>query len=433
MAEKPRPPLIPSAAQAFLGSAGLASAITTAVFLTAFSTFAIRSVIEWPGLVAIVGGLMLAAAASLWFRREHIGWHGAIPISVIVFVGWAIASVFWTNNVPVSGVRILYLLGFGFLGFYAATVRDTIQIVRAAGDAFRVLLGASLVLEVLSGLLIDMPIRFLGIEGNLARLGPLQGIFGSRNQLGFISLIALISFGIEYLTRSVPRQLARYSLVVAAVCLLMSRSPVIIGVLTAVVVAALALAAVRRAKPHNRWALQLGLLGVLIVGGAIAWIARARIIDVLNAGSEFETRLTLWREMARYLATNPLQGWGWVGAWPRTPPYAWLNLATHRLNGTGLDAFIDVFFQLGLVGFIAFLALFGLALVRSWLLASEKRSIIYVWPALILVALASVSLAESTVLFEGGWMLLVICAVKASRNMSWRDALRRHPDPVPVE
>ena len=33
---------------------------------------------------------------------------------------------------------------------------------------------------------------------------------------------------------------------------------------------------------------------------------------------------------------------------------------------------------------------------------------------------------------EGGWMLLVVCAVKAARDMSWRDALAAGRPPVPT-
>ncbi|WP_234407323.1 hypothetical protein [Microterricola viridarii] len=93
-----------------------------------------------------------------------------------------------------------------------------------------------------------------------------------------------------------------------------------------------------------------------------------------------------------------------------------------------------MYFQLGLVGLISFIALVGFALVRSWLLASERRSTVYVWPALVVLALTVTSLAESTVLGEYGWMLLIVCAIKASQAMSWRDALRRHePEPIPEE
>lgn len=430
-----RVPVIPAKGRDFLGSALFASAVTTMIFLTAFGTHLIRSLIGWPGLLAIVGALVVLAVVSLWFRRAHIAWHGTLPISLVVFVGWALLSVFWTTTTLLSAGRLVYFIAFAALGFYVAVLRDTIQIVRAVGDAMRVLLVTSIALEVLSGVLIDLPIRFLGIEGNLASLGPIQGVFGTRNQLGFVALIALITFAIETTTRSIPRNLGRASILLAAVSILLSRSPVMIAVIAVVAIAALALFGIRRVPVHNRWIFQVSLLGLIVVGLVVGWIARSRIIDALNAGSEFGVRYRLWVEMGRYLDQNLLQGWGWVGAWPSTPPYLWLNLATHKTNSSGLNAFIDVLFQLGLVGFIAFTALVGLALVRSWLLASDKRSIVYVWPALVLVALAAVSMAESTTLFEAGWLLLVVCAIKASRSMSWRDALLRRGEPgaVPVE
>ncbi|WP_235480283.1 O-antigen ligase family protein [Leifsonia sp. Leaf264] len=406
--------------------------MTTAIFLTAFSTQLIRSLIGWPGLISILAGLIICALASLWYRRAHLEWHGTLPISVIVFVGWAVLSIFWTDTTIATGMRLVYMLGFGFLGFYVAVLRDTIQIVRAAGDALRILLVVSLVLEVFAGVLIDQPIAFLRMQGNIADLGPIQGVFGTRNQLGFIAVIALITFAVEMATNSVPRRVGRWSLLIAAACLLLSRSPVAIGVVAVVVAAALALFAVRRARAASRWIWQLVILAGIAVTGVLIWVAQSRVIDMLNAGSEFEVRYRLWRSMTAYASPNNLQGWGWVGTWPDTVPYLWMNLATGRDNSTGLNAYLDVWFQLGIVGFFAFVALIGLALVRSWLLASDKRSLVYVWPALILVALATVSLAESSALFESGWMLLVICSVKASRSMSWRDALPKR-DPVPLE
>ncbi len=80
-------------------------------------------------------------------------------------------------------------------------------------------------------------------------------------------------------------------------------------------------------------------------------------------------------------------------------------------------------FQLGIVGLVLFVGMLGLAFVRSWLLAGRRRSIIYAWPALVLVALILISLAESSILVDFGWLTFVICCVKASQELSWRNAL----------
>lgn len=419
---------LPEMLRHFFESPRFASALTLVAIGTAFSTNLIRSLAGWPALIAIIVTMVVLCAFSMFARRTGIEWHGLLPISIIVFIGWSAISVFWSGYTWISVGGIAYQLAFAFLALYVGLVRDTIQIVRAVGDVLRMLLGLSIVLEVLSGLLLDLPFEFLGIEGNIAQLGPIQGIFGSRNTLALIALIAGITFVVELRARSVVRGLGVGSLWLAGICLVLTRSPVIIVAGLVVAVAAVALYMLRRTPVEGRWMLQIGLLGATIVAGIAGWIARARVIEYLNAGSEFEVRYTLWREMWRLVSLHPLEGWGWAGLWPQTvTPYGWLEFVTHRSHAAGLNAFLDVYFQIGLVGFIAFVVLFLLAFVRSWLLASNKRAVVFVWPALVLVVLLVVSAAESTVLVEFGWLLLLVCSVKAAQGMSWRSALPRSP------
>jgi O-antigen ligase len=97
-----------------------------------------------------------------------------------------------------------------------------------------------------------------------------------------------------------------------------------------------------------------------------------------------------------------------------------------------VNAFLDVWFQLGIIGVAAFVLLVGLAFVRSWLLAVRQRSVIFTWPAVVLAALLTASLAESGILIEFGWLTFVICCVKASQNLSWRTAFRPPLEPDPL-
>ena len=92
---------------------------------------------------------------------------------------------------------------------------------------------------------------------------------------------------------------------------------------------------------------------------------------------------------------------------------------------SALNAFLDVWLQLGFIGVVIFTGMVGLAFSRSWLLAGARRSVVFAWPAAALVALIIVSLAESSILSDFGWMTFVICCTKASQELSWRNALRR--------
>lgn len=428
MTFRANPPRFPAALMHLFASPRFATALTQTALATGFSTHLLRSTIGWAGLLGVLLGLAVLAGLSLIARRSFLDWHGLLPISILVFVGWCALSGTWSGYTTVTLQGIGYQVVFAFLGVYIALVRDTIQIVRATGDVLRVLLGVSLGLEVLSGLLLDLPIAFLGIQGNIAFVGPIQGIFGSRNTFALIALIALVTFFVELRSRSVRRPLGIGSLWLAGICLLFTRSPVVLLVGLCVVVAALALYMLRRTPVEGRWMLQLGLLGAALLAVISAWIERGRIVEMLNAGSEFEVRYTLWQQMWRLVGLHPLEGWGWAGFWPAdVTPYGWLDFVTGHTRTSGLNAYLDVYFQVGLIGFVAFLALVLLAFVRSWLLASNKRSLVFVWPPLVLVALLVSSAAESTILVEFGWLLLVICAVKASQGLSWRGKLPVNP------
>ena len=74
-------------------------------------------------------------------------------------------------------------------------------------------------------------------------------------------------------------------------------------------------------------------------------------------------------------------------------------------------------------GAVVLAGVLALALVRAWLVASQRKSTVYVWPALVLVLLVTTSVTESYLLFEAGLMLFVMSVMAASRNRSWRQLL----------
>ena len=345
-------------------------------------------------------------------------------MSLIVFVGWAGLSLLWSTYRSATAGGLAYLLAFTVLALYVALLRDMIQIIRAFGDVLRLVLGMSIAVEIISGVLIDMPLKFLAIEGNLAELGPVQGLLSTRNQLGIVAVVAIITFGLEYLTRSVSIGVAAGSLALGSICLLLSRSPMGIGVAAAAGAASLALILTRRVPPARRGIVQWATLVIAMVLAGLGWIFRSPLITLLSANSELTYRLDLWRQLWSLIAVNPLEGWGWLGQWrPEIQPF--VLFAGSREPTSAVNAYIDVWFQLGLIGILAFVVLTALAFTRSWILAGRQRSIMFAWPALVLVVLLVGSLAESSMLVEYGWLTFVVCCVKAAGELSWRSGLRR--------
>ncbi|SFR99227.1 O-antigen ligase [Microbacterium sp. cf046] len=416
---------------AILASAALARAYTLAVLGAVFSAFAIEKIAGRVTYVSIIAGLCIIGIGMLIARRREISLVRLVPTTLVLFVAWALVSVFWSQDVSSSFWSGVSTVGLAFLAVTIGHVRDTLQTARALGDVMRVLLSISLGVEILAGILLDMPFRFLGIQGNIAQLGPIQGIFGTRNLLGFVAVIALITFLIEYRTQSVRIGVSVYSVVLAGGLAALSDSPTVLVLALAVGLAVGALALVRHTRPEARSALQWTLGGVVVAGLAIGYAARHPIIALLGAGSDLSMRVNLWNTIVDYLRSKPVQGWGWFGPWnPNEFPFSAINYGLRTNHATGLNAYFDVLLQLGWIGLMLFIAFVGVALVRSWLDASERRSVIYAWTPLILVTLLVDSMFESFTLFGFGWLLLVLCAVRAGQSRSWRERIDVNDQPV---
>lgn len=406
-----------------LASAALARAYTLTVFGTVFSVHVIERTAGRVTYASIIAGLGVLGLAMLIARRREIALLRLIPSTVLAFIVWALASVFWSQAPGQSFWSWVATAGLAFLAVVIGHVRDTLQTARALGDVMRWLLSISLGIEVLSGILLDTPIRFLGIQGNIAALGPIQGIFGTRNQLGFVAVLALITFLIEYRTQSVRPGLSLYSVVLAGGLAVLSDSPTVLVLAVAVGAASGALALVRHTRPERRRAIQWVLGGLVVVGVLAGYVARHPIIALLDAGTDISMRVDLWNLMVDFLRSKPVQGWGWYGPWTAEFPFTSINYALDASHATGLNAYFDVLLQLGWVGLLLFAAFAGIALVRSWLDASARRSVIYAWTPLILIALLVDSMFESFTLAGSGWLLLVVCAVRAGQSRSWRERI----------
>ena len=412
---------IAEAAYAFFSHARFARAMSILVIATALGTHLLRSVVGVAGLTAIVVSELVLCGLMLIARRRVVRWNAFLPISLAVFIAWCAVSYFWSYYPKASLVGIASQLSFAVLALAISSTRDTIQLIRAIGDVLRVFLATSLTLEIFAGVLIDGPIEFLGIRGNLVNGEGIQGVFGSRNAFMLVSLIALVTFIIEWRTKSVTREVAGWSVLGAALCVLLAASPVgFVTALVVVVVAAL-LFALRKMEPSVQRGTEIAAASAAGLGLIVAWALRGSILEALSSSEVLQYRLSLWSEELRLAAMKPLEGWGWVGLWPRkTQPFTVMNSGSGDIHNSGLNIYLDAWLQVGIVGLALLLILLGFAFARSWSLATSKKSEIYLWSPLVLSLLLVSGLAESTALTEWGWFFVVLIVARSSAELSWR-------------
>lgn len=419
-----------------LRSAELARVFALVALGTAFSSFAIQRLTGPATLHAMIAGLCVIGLAILIARRRELSLLALAPTLLVGFVLWALASVIWADDATDTFRSWLSLLAYGFLALVIAHTRDALQTLRALGDVLRVLLSVSLAAEILSGILIDMPIPVLQIAGDIAVGGPIQGIFGTRNYLGFVTVIALLTFLVEWRTQSVSLGRSIVSITLASLLAVLSASPTAFVVAVVSTLAMFALALLRRVDAARRRDLQLGL-GVLIALLTLAaYVLRSRIIDIVGAATDFSNRSHIWAELLVWIPRRWMQGWGWHGGWSNDVfPFNAINWQLRTEHASALNAYLDVTLQLGWVGLVLFGGMCAFALVRSWVTASERRSSVYAWTPLVLVAILTESMFESFAIGGAVWMLLVLCVVRAGQSRSWRTRLgdAATPPGVPEE
>lgn len=409
-----------------LRSAAFARAYTLTALTAALLTTAIHRVNGLVTLSTIVAALSAIGVGILIARRDELSLIGFAPTSLVLYVVWAFVSLAWALDGSHGRTLLawLSLLGWTIVAVTIAHVRDTLQIVRAIGDVLRWLLTASLALEVLAGIVFDEPIEQLGIEGLIAFGGPVQGVFGSRNLLAFVAIIALITFVIEWRARAVPRHVATFSLILAGLLVVLSGSPTALVLIVALLVAEFALSAARRTRRGARRRANVVIAAITALGVVATLLMYRQIAAFFAARSGFAARAELWSEIAVWIRQRPVTGWSFFGTWEDEPfPTNVIDLSLGWVNESALNAYIDVVLQLGWVGVFLFLTFSALALVRSWLAATDRRSVVYAWLPLTLVAVLVESAFESYALSDLGWLLLVVCAVRAGQERSWRVVL----------
>lgn len=417
-----------------LGQARTVQALATVAIAVALGAPMIVQLSGWAGLAGVLAPLLLLSIGSLWSLRLELETR-YLSITLLVLVGWCCASIAWSRYPLEALGGALLLLGFGVLGAFVALTRDMSQIVRSFGRVLRWVLLGSFGIELFAGIILDGPIPALGIHGNLTpgQLGPIQGLMGTTDLMAFVAVVAAVTFVIETRMGALRWYEGAAWIAGSLGMVLLTRSAVGIAVAAVGAIAVVAMEAVTRAKPERRRSRQIAVVLLVGVLGTIVWAARWPIVTMLNGATEALYRYDLWQQvLALYRLGNTLFGRGYLGRWNLdTAPYSEFRQVQSRQPVDAASAYIDALFQIGAVGLTLLILALGAALLRSWLYASRKRSVVHQWPALVLAVLAASGFAMSAMLYEAGWMLLVICAVKASHQVSWRRALgTRAPPPL---
>jgi exopolysaccharide production protein ExoQ len=416
-------------------------AVLTLGLLTVLAGDIWRYSITWFGFAAIV--LAVSVFSVLLLVRHRADWRiGTLPYPLLAFLALSTVSILWSQYPSATAVGLAANWLTALSGVAFAVAFDWATILRALGLALRILLAGSLVFELVVSVFVRQPLLpfwYSYPEGPLAKSlywsrdllfegGKIQGLPGNSALLGFLALLGLIVFGVQLAASTRRRGLGVLWMLVAAVCVYLTRSATITVALVAVVVVLLAVAAFRVARSGRIRGALYGLFALLTVALVVGGVFfRSQLLSLMGKGDTLTGRTNIWESVTALAQERPVFGWGWVSYWaPWAEPLNTLAFEGGVHQYQAHNAWLDLWLQLGVVGVVVFGALFVSTLVRSWFLATDRPqfepgrqgaySPVTALPILVLTALAVQSLVESRLIIEYGIVLLVVIAVKTRRG-----------------
>lgn len=408
-----------------------------AVFAFVLGANGIRNLVGLPAYFVLAGVVVVVSVAIfVVVRPERFRWY-RLPAPLYWFLGWAALSIIWSAYRLESVLGVLAQLGTTAVAVALAFVLSWHELLRALAAALRWIVGVSFLFELWVSIFVRAPLMPWWLEqpgGKVRKIlfwsrdllfdgGPIQGIVASSVLFGFIGLLALIVWGIQLRAGLVRPVFGWFWVGMAGLTLVLTRSATV-WVALAAVLAALALALwARRLGPERRAPLYATAGIAVAVAAALAIFARDFVFGLLGKSGDLTGRAETWAKVWELVEQHPVVGWGWVSYWPTwVKPFKGLDTKAGMPVPSAHNAWLDVWFQLGIIGVLVFAPLVILTLWRVWFRAVDQPrqgpgpALPYatsaLWPWLVMVALLVQSITESRILIEWGWILLVVLAAK---------------------
>jgi O-antigen ligase len=410
--------------------------LATAGFFTLAAGDFWRFLVGYPGWIAIVGILLVLTVIELVRLRVDVR---RLPLTLGLFLALIVVSIAWSEYRVWSVLGVVGSLVTTAFAVFVATAFDLPALLRSLGSALRWILGLSILFELIVSIVIrhrilplvpapgadytqdKLPAAFYWSRDLLLHGGRVQGIVGNSNLLALIALLALIVFATQFAARTASRfWLVAWAVVAVGVLALTRSSTVLIAGAAALALAVFLVILRRRRTAHGRVATYSIGGGLLLLGVAVVAVAHKPLLQLLGKSDSLTGRTGIWSAVLKLAGQHPVAGWGWVSYWvPWVHPFDSHAFAIKGVQySQAHDAWLDVFLQLGVIGLVVF-ALFVLTtLVRAWLLAarSAPSDVVRLFPLVLVVALLVHSIAESRLLIEIGFALLVAFAIRTRSN-----------------
>lgn len=371
-------------------------------------------------------------------RPQPLRWR-RLPWAALAYTALALLSFIWSQWREATLVTWVLLATVTINALLIAHVLTWNEIIRALSSAFKWILGLSIALELWVSLVLRRPLlpnfadvpegdidpQWYWVRDNLFDGGRIQGIVGNANLLAFLSLFALITFGVLFAARARRRTTLVLWMLLAAYFLFRTASATaLICAGAAALVLAVAILMRRARTPGARTRSYAISIGGTALAVTAAWLLREPILALLGRDADLTGRSDLiWSAVLERAARHPIIGNGFSTPWvPSDLAFdGWI--VDHGITVFHAhNMWLDVLMQLGAIGVLIMAIAWASLLWRAWFFAVDRPrwdmdatrpySPLTLLPTLFTVILLVQGLSESTPIMLWGWMLLVMLSFK---------------------
>ncbi len=387
----------------------------------------LRDALSWWGFGALSLLLLITGIVVVVRHRRHflalVTRLDSWPI--LAFMAVCLISTLWSAYPLMSLLGSFIQISTALVGISLLLIQRVGRLVAIAGWMVHVHLALSLVFEAVVALFVpghhllplwtdygsNAPGAYYWSQGLLFTGGRIQGIVANANLTCFLALLGLILIGCLVAARRVRMALAIPAIVLDLLMIALTRSATVLIAAFLVVAAGLVAIGFRRFRGRGRIVLAaVGAVVIAIIGFGSSR-ASAPLLGALGKGDDLTGRLEIWRIVGEHVAERPVLGWGWISYWaPWVSPFNQLVVRDGVQYLQAHNAYLDIAFQVGIPGLLAFVVVVGSLVYRSLRLAIAPRPFALL-PLLLTTALLTQALAESRLLIEGNWAALVMLSV----------------------
>jgi O-antigen ligase len=273
-------------------------------------------------------------------------------------VGWAFISFLWSDAPDITlrrAINTIFSTLYGLLLFVRYPFRDVFS-----------MLGIAFAISILASLGISIMVPSWGVMEH-PHVGAWQGVFSHKNALGQASTLALVVFGMLFLSNKGWKRLSWACLIVIGlITMVFSRSATSVVTLIILVMTWYLLRLAGHLPSRLRPA--LAFMGISILVPIVIFLPAylENVLSLLGKDLSLTGRVPLWEFLLPIASQKSLQGYGFGAFWRGYQgPSAGVWEVFSWTPGSAHNGYLDLWLELGVVGVVLAVGLLTIFFIRT--------------------------------------------------------------------